>query len=119
MNKELKFYTRPFTWDGEHKQVYDAKRNYVFDFEKNVTNQERQIIIFRLNSIDRRNEKRIKNLKLTYDSGKTQIFDCGQPYIDIRGWGNLNGIGGHNLGAEKSSAIQNDFAEWLIEAIML
>jgi len=36
------------------------------------------------------------------------------PFILIRGWGNLTGIGGYNFDSEKASKIQDDFRDWII-----
>ena len=36
------------------------------------------------------------------------------PFILIRGWGNLIGIGGYNFDMEKASKIQDDFRDWII-----
>ena len=32
-----------------------------------------------------------------------------KPFILIRDWGNLTGVGAHNLPAEKAAQIQDDF----------
>lgn len=38
-------------------------------------------------------------------------------YILIRGWGNLTGIGGHNLKPEEAANIQDTFAEFIINKL--
>lgn len=37
--------------------------------------------------------------------------------IILRGWGNLTGIGGHNLRADKAKSIQNQFALYIINCL--
>lgn len=52
---------------------------------------------------------------LTYENG--EIFENGKILLRIRSWGNLTGIGGHNLPAKEAAAIQDSFAEWIIEKL--
>jgi hypothetical protein len=40
-----------------------------------------------------------------------------EDFIEIRGWGNLTGIGGHKFEAEKAAKIQDDFANWIMDTL--
>lgn len=118
---ELKFYNRPFHKDKYHTWVYDAKSNFVFQFinkydEKgNLTDGLAELqtqVIFSLNALS--NEP-IDALNLSIDTfDETLILNNGQPFILIRGWGNLTGIGGYNFAWGKASKIQDDFRDWII-----
>lgn len=118
---DLHFYTRPFHIDYGGGWVYDAKGNFVFQFEKSLRKDkiQRQNIIFRLNALDKDTEE-IPDYKLHYDHKNAEILDMtkGELFITIRGWGGLTGTGGgHGFSAEKASDIQKRFAEWLIERL--
>ncbi len=39
------------------------------------------------------------------------------PYIRIRGWGNLTGIGAMNLSAEEAANIQDTLADYIVEQL--
>jgi hypothetical protein len=111
---ELNFYTRPFRLTEYGGWVYDAKSNFVFQFEKPFTRDKEamQNIIFRLNALDKETEK-IPDYNLTLKN-PIEIYSNESPFIMIRGWGGLTGIGGHNFDSEKASKIQDDFAQYLL-----
>jgi hypothetical protein len=118
---ELKFYNRPFHRAKYGTWVYDAKSNFVFQFENKYDSNGNLIdgikdlqeqVIFSLNALF--NEP-IEQLKLSVDfNDETMILNNGLPFILIRGWGNLTGIGGYNFDSEKASKIQDDFRDWII-----
>jgi hypothetical protein len=118
---ELKFYNRPFHRAVYGTWVYDAKSNFVFQFinkydEKgnyiDGLKEFQQSVIFSLNALD--NEP-IEGLNLSIDAkDEIMILNDGLPFILIRGWGNLTGIGGYNFDSEKASKIQDDFRDWII-----
>jgi len=110
------FYTRPFYED--HRWVYDAKNNFTFQFYKTVTKEEMKAIIFRLNALDKNTEE-IQIYNLEYHPDTTSITNNGFPFIEIRGWGNLTGIGGYNFTTEKAAKIQDDFALYLIDNLSI
>jgi hypothetical protein len=118
---ELKFYNRPFHQAKYGTWVYDAKSNFVFQFESKYdekgeyidgVKELQQEVIFSLNSLD---SEPIEQLKLSVDTNdEIMILNDGLPFILIRGWGNLTGIGGYNFDSEKASKIQDDFRDWII-----
>lgn len=116
---ELNFYTRPFHQAKYSGRVYDAKGNFVFQFEgdydekgnhkkgyKELTEQ----IIFSLNDIEL---NPVSNLYLELKEG-IELYKDEKLFILIRGWGNLTGIGAHNFSGEKASKIQDDFVKWFL-----
>lgn len=118
---ELKFYNQPFHRAKYGTWVYDAKSNFVFQFENKYDSNGNLIdglkdlqeqVIFSLNSLY--NEP-IEGLKLSIDANdECMILNNDIPFIMIRGWGNLTGIGGYNFDLEKASKIQDDFRDWII-----
>ena len=110
VSKSALFYTRPFKMYEYGRQVYDAKNNFVFEFEKGVSKQLQKEVIFSLNALD--NEP-INELKLSFLDA-IEILNDGQKFICIRGWGNLTGTGGYHFTSEKASKIQDDFRDWII-----
>lgn len=110
VSKSAIFYTRPFKMYEYGRQVYDAKDNFVFEFEKGVSKELKQEVIFSLNALD--NEP-IKELKLSFLDA-IEILNDGQKFICIRGWGNLTGTGGYHFAEEKAIKIQDDFKNWIV-----
>ena len=111
----LDFYRKPFKVFTYGRQVYDAKNNHVFDF-LNVEKFERDLILFRLNALNK-NTEQVPLYELTYNKEESVILNYGEPFIDIRGWGNLTGTGSYNFREEKARGIQDTFAQWLIETL--
>ena len=110
VSKSALFYTRPFKMYEYGRQVYDAKDNFVFEFEKEVSKELQKEVIFSLNALD--NEP-IDKLKLSFLDA-IEILNDGQKFICIRGWGNLTGTGGYHFSEEKAIKIQDDFKNWIV-----
>ena len=117
--KELNFYTRPFHQSKYSGRVYDAKGNFVFQFEgdyddkgnyKEGYKELTEKIIFALNDV---NFNPVPNLKLEL-KGAIELYKDGKLFVLIRGWGGLTGVGGHNFSGEKASKIQDDFVKYLL-----
>ena len=119
---ELNFYTRPFKQNEYSGWVYDAKNNFVFEFQEHneFTNHKytegikemREQVILSLNALY--NEP-IEGLNLSVNPKEPiQILKDEQTFILIRGWGNLTGIGGYNFDEERAIKIQDDFRDWII-----
>ena len=112
VSKSALFYTRPFYMTEYGRQVYDAKNNFVFEFEKGVSKELQKEIIFSLNSLD--NEP-IESINLTFFEDRIlNTNNENKSIICIRGWGNLTGIGGYNFDEKKALKIQDDFRDWII-----
>lgn len=114
VSKSALFYTRPFKMYEYGRQVYDAKNDFVFEFEKGVDKELQKEVIFSLNALD--NEP-IENLKLSF-LNPIEILNDGEKFICIRGWGNLTGTGGYHFKEEKAIKIQDDFRDWIIDKVM-
>ena len=118
----LNFYTRPFHQQKYGGWVYDAKGNFVFQFEGDYDDKGNyaegykeltEKIIFSLNSIER---EPIDGLKLILKNA-IEIYKDEKLFVLIRGWGNLTGIGAHNFSGEKASKIQDDFVKWFLHRV--
>lgn len=103
-------YKFPFHQAKYGSWVYDAKGNFIFQFEfKNGKTREQCIEI--LNG-DWTNHKR---QEVKSDGGMIYIDD--NPFILIRGWGNLTGCGAYNLDGEYAGKIQDTLEEYIIEKL--
>ena len=116
---KLNFYARPFHQAKYSGWVYDAKGNFIFQFEgdfdekgnyKEGYKELTENIVFALNDVDL---KPLENLKLELKDS-IELYKDDKHFITIRGWGGLTGIGGHNFSSEKASKIQDDFIKYFL-----
>lgn len=108
--------------------VYDQNDNFVFQFVNNSGRHDRLI--------ENQNEIEQSILDRINDKGDpigTQNWAHKDGYIGfhpegwrkdtfvrtllIRGWGNLTGVGGHNIDPEEAANIQDTFEEFVVEQI--
>lgn len=117
--KTLNFYTTPFHKNKYSGWVYDAKWNFVFQFEGDFDEKGNYAkgyeeltdkILFSLNDI---NHSPLENFNLELKNA-IELYREEKLFILIRGWGNLTGIGWHNFDSEKASKIQYDFVEYFL-----
>lgn len=108
---ELEFYKKPFETDWCGLYIHDADYQITAMFLMSTPQKIKEKIIRALNS-----EGRIPNrARLTVDPNDSGIIlNRGKKFIRIRGWGNLTGVGGHNLPAEEAARIQDNFRDWII-----
>lgn len=105
--------------------VYDAESNFVFQFEAKFEKGDyqkgwqefEQKIIDCLNDVKPLELKEKSNFSLS--EGNIFITQNGikSHIITIRGWGNLTGIGAHNLSGEEAANIQDTFAEFIVNKL--
>lgn len=113
MDKKYKFqevYNFPFRADNYIDWVSDANDHFVFQFEKeDLSNTDKNKIV---NFLNGKNE--LKSFLFTkHENGLISISldnKTFEPFILIRGYGYLTGIGGLNLPHEKAVEIQNSLA---------
>lgn len=113
----LNFYKRPFKSIIESGRVYDVDDNFMFQFEMDDIQLQKDII----NHLNNDNESRFNRFRrhpedpivvqIQSDSGKW----C--DIIMIRGWGNLTGSGAHNFKQEKAIKIQDNLVDWLLQKL--
>jgi hypothetical protein len=93
--------------------VYDQIDNFVFQFCYNLEDEKEDRLINVING----NEK-LTNPELSFKhEGGYILTNKDQKVILIRGWGNLTGVGGHNLPPEEAANIQDTFAEFIVEQL--
>ncbi len=107
---ELEFYSLPF-WTGEWGgYVWGTNDEMLFMFTGSPYNIRAKVVEL-LNSKERVPNK----LYLTIDPNDSgMILNNGEEFILIRGWGNLTGVGGHNLSGVEASKIQDRFRDWIL-----
>lgn len=124
---KLEFYNQPFHQSKYGTWVYDAKHNFVFQFDEEQpydvsgnylpgVKELREKVIWSLNSLE---HDPVEELALSVNpKDEVEILNHGKLFITIRGWGNLTGIGGYNFDGEKAAKIQDDFRDWIIYRLM-
>lgn len=90
--------------------VRDAKYQFVFQFEFFG-----ELLWHNILCIINGTEKPTKGKVFTHKGGVISDGKCN--YIRIRGWGNLTGIGGHNMSTEEAANVQDTFAEFIVEML--
>lgn len=98
--------------------VYDDEVNFVFQFEpqyykgKHANGWEdfEKKILSKINGGYEQFEHEFK-------VKEGQIFYKNIHVMTIRGWGNLTGVGGHNLSAKEAANIQDSFANFIVEQL--
>lgn len=106
--------------------VFDAKGNFVFQFEPKFTKEGEFLegwkdfedkILNCLNGEYNMNYDGVFTLKdgdiFSQKTGNDKVIHI----ITIRGWGNLTGIGAHHLSAEEATNIQDTFAQFIINKL--
>ena len=100
-------------------RVYDAKNQFVFEFLRVSPDAKLRI----LSIINGEDELKFKKglIKFEYNKSEqvitTEVNNEKINVIRIRGWGNLTGIGGHNLKSEEAANIQDTLGEYIIERL--
>jgi hypothetical protein len=116
-NKDLQFYTLPFSDDGGCGYIFDNKSNFAFMLVPNLSEQQVEKILVSLNSKDYNPLVYKQSFTLKYIKEIVTINMNDKPFIVIRGWENLTGKGAHNLSEEKAREIQDNLAEWIISKL--
>lgn len=114
---KLDFYTLPFSDYSECGRICDADNNFAFMFVPLLKDEQINKILVSLNSEEHKPLKYKEAITLNYVKEVGVINMNTKPFIIIRGWGNLTGVGGHNLSGERAVEIQNNLAEWIISKL--
>lgn len=111
-------YKFPLHKDKYGTRVYDDAHNFVFQFEPKYVkgNYADGWEEFEKKVLDKINgEEEIFGGKFIHKDGN--VFHGNNHVITIRGWGNLTGVGGHNLPPEEAANIQDTFADFIVEQL--
>ena len=100
-------------------RVSCSNNNFVFQFEPRFTNGEyadgwQELEKQALSAI---NGHSFFDKEVYHEQGCIFIKGEVKQIITIRGWGNLTGIGGHNLNADEAANIQDTFAEFIVQQL--
>ena len=112
-----KIYTPPFEdmykeMDYRSGRIKDANGNFVFQFL--ISNPSGQDAFLRiLNGEELPSGKN----KFVHDAGRIRMSDGGPKVLLIRGWGNLTGMGSHNLSIEDAAEVQDTFADYIVSML--
>ena len=103
----LIFFKGNFIFQFDEENEFDEKGNYVFGIK-----EFREKVILSLNSLN--HEPIIDCVFKANPNCPIEILKDDALLITIRGWGNLNGIGGYNFDEEKAVKIQNELRDWIV-----
>lgn len=110
-------YKFPLHKDKHGSWVRDSRSNFVFQFEPRFSKGDFAEGWKELESkaLDAINDRCFFDKEVYLNEGSIFLKDDNsEPIITIRGWGNLTGIGGHNLPAEEAANIQDTFASYIV-----
>ena len=93
-------------------RVYDSGNNFVFQFNIESKSTKEKLLKCINGEINLTNP----HISFRYEDGFILDNDHNK-LILIRGWGNLTGIGAHNLSVEEAANIQDTFADFIVERL--
>jgi len=102
------------TLDHRSGRIKDANGNFVFQF---LTSNGQDVALKIINGEE---VPKIKG-RFYHSEGRIRIgvkgAARGKDVLLIRGWGNLTGIGSHNMSTEDAIEVQDTFAEYLVSML--
>lgn len=110
--EELSFtdiYTMPFVDLMEMGRIYSGD-NFTFQFLAGKEEDKQKCLQILNGEITEYNRQNI-----THQNGEISID--GHPFILVRGFGNLCGVGAYNLSVEYASKIQDSLEEYIVEKL--
>lgn len=110
--KELSFthiYTMPFIDLMGMGRIYSGE-NFTFQFLAGGEEAKQKCLQILNGEL-----KEYKRQDVTHKDG--EILIDGHPFILIRGFGNLTGVGAHNLDGKWAARIQDSLAEYIVEKL--
>lgn len=111
----LNYYKMPLHDNYPYIMCYDSAM--AFNWLVNLNFERRKDIINKINGLHKvlsfKQKFFYKEDKICYINNKGDI----QPLLLVRGWGHLIGGGGYNLPPKKAKAIQDEFAEYIVEQL--
>lgn len=107
-------YEFPFHQAKYGSWVYDAKGNFIFQFENGDANVREKIIGILNGEVTEYNRREVRGSE---GSIEVNIEGKWKELILIRGWGNLTGTGAHNLDGDYAARIQDTLQEYIVEKL--
>ena len=111
MREFEKAFKLPFKVKHKGSCCVDANDQFCFETFDYLSKESKDIL---QSSID---NKDVKRQDVYYDDKEQYIYVDEKPFISIRGWGYLTGIGGLNLSDDEAVKIQDDLANYLVEQL--
>lgn len=100
-------------WDSKHRNAFDFAMKFVYkEPVVNISDEDKKKFIQIINGDD---VKLKKFFDFTLDKGTIRLN--GMPFIIIRGWGMLTGVGAYNLPPDKAATIQDQFANYVLDKL--
>jgi len=106
-----KYYKLPLHTDSMGSYVWTVDNEMALQFNKKVSIYLRHRVIDLINGLE---QPKLRGITL---HNGIEFNMNGAFSFEVRGSGNLTGIGGHNLSLEKAAAIQDDFAKFILSKI--
>jgi len=108
----LRFYS---SWceDSNHKKLFDFCLPFFHKDAWNMGDKAMEGVVSILNG----ERKAVAKHSLKEDEGIIYLQD--RPFIQIRSWGYLTGIGGLNLSSEEAVQIQKEMSDFIINILTL
>lgn len=117
----MKYYPLPLKLDEMGCFAFASDGTMALDFDDDININEAKLIVDIINGKNSLNYSivglRMEDISFFGTSTIKGTSTKKVPIFDIRGWGNLTGIGGHNLPEEKAIQIQNQFAGFVFERL--
>lgn len=97
--------------------ILDSNHHKVMDFCGNIKIEQREEFLEKICKI--LNGYTTGNIKLKVEYSEPHILFGGNKFFLMRGWGYLTGCGGLRLSPELASKMQDKFAEWVVNKLLL
>jgi len=108
-----KYFPLDFSCDLYGEWCTAANQELCFQFRPDINIEEIQRLIDVING----KQNTIFRHTYTYDSIISHVIEDGVPFISIRGWGHLTGVGGLNLSDDLAKEIQDDLGNYIVERL--
>ena len=103
-------YQFPFHQAEYGSWVYDLNSNFIFQFEFKSEDTRKKVIEILNGDLLEYKRQEVKHVEGV-------IYVEENPFILIRGWGNLTGTGAYNLDGVQANKIQDSLAEYIVEKL--
>lgn len=109
-----KYFKTPLRNDGYGVYVFTDNGRMALDWMTDLEDCDKERIVTQINYPMSYGWK--YNKLFSYD-GNTHILYDNKPFLRVRGWGMLTGIGGFHLSSDYAKKIQDEFANFIIKQL--
>jgi hypothetical protein len=107
-------YEFPFHQAKYGSWVYDANGNFIFQFENGGATMREKVVSILNGEISEYSRREVRGSE---GSIEVNLEGNWKDLILIRGWGNLTGVGAHNLDCDYAAKIQDTLQEYILEKL--